>query len=537
MITMAAHHTRTLTLLLAVLWGPALATDDPSVTAVKRFYDAVEHHRCEEAMALRTGYTREDCLTSITGAQVSAKRLAGSTRDAVIALDLVYPQGPSGFDFHGLVNLKAVGDGWVIDGGSYRAGGRIESLSDYQAVAGHAPAAAAQPTVHPAPTDPGAPAPESVPVVPAPATVAPPLVEAPPPRHKKPLDLKVQPAPPSTALPVPEPAPAHEPAPDPVPPPLGQVAEPVSGPGSAAILAACWTPDELRGRPGERKIKQRLPADHSPPARLAPHHPTPPLGGAFARSLRSVTPVNGRKLIALTFDLCEQSNEVTGYDGELVDILRAANAKATFYAGGKWMRSHPERTQQLMADPLFELGNHAWTHGNLRVLDGPEMEDQIRWTQVEYEILREDLLARPCAQPDAAEGHYAIPFLPQTFRYPYGTCNAASLAAVAAAGLYPVQWSIVTGDPAAGQSAAQIVRGVLASLKPGAIVIAHGNGRGRHTAEAMKTLIPALRKRGYDLVTVSELIAAGTPHLVEECYETSPGDNHRYDKLFGKGTE
>ena len=99
--------------------------------------------------------------------------------------------------------------------------------------------------------------------------------------------------------------------------------------------------------------------------------------------------------ITLTFDLCEQADEVTGYDGELVDTLRAQGVKATFYAGGKWMRSHPERTLQLMADPLFELGNHAWTHGNLRVLQGAEMANQIRWTQAEYERLRDQLLALP----------------------------------------------------------------------------------------------------------------------------------------------
>lgn len=513
--------------LLAVsLWGYALAADDPSVAALRRFYDALEHYRCAEAVALRPGFTPEQCATHVAGGQVSAHRVGGSPQLAVIALDIVYPQGPAGFDFHGLVNLRAAGGGWVIDADSYRAGSRIESLDDYRRVAG------LQPTLNPAPTEPRAPAPESV-VAPASAAPAPPLIEAPPPRHKRPLNLKVQPTPSST--PVPEPAIGS--APDPVPPRGAQDLEPVVGPGSAAILAACWTPEQLKGRPGERKVRTHLPPDHRPPEPLAPRHRNPPLGSAFARSLRSVTPVDGRKLIALTFDLCEKSDEVTGYDGDLIDTLRAANAKATFYAGGKWMRSHPERTQQLMADPRFELGNHAWTHGNLRVLEGPEMEDQIHWTQAEYESLREDLLARPCAQPYVAAAHSSIPVLPQTFRYPYGTCNAASLAAVAAAGLYPVQWSIVTGDPAAGQSAAQIVRGVLAGLKPGAIVIGHGNGRGWHTAEAMKTLIPAIRKRGYEFVTVSELIAAGTPHLVDECYEEKPGDNHRYDKLFGEGTE
>ncbi len=370
------------------------------------------------------------------------------------------------------------------------------------------------------------------PTAPLPAALEPPLTETPPPRTDRSLDLTIQPAAP--ALPVAPPA-------DPLPPPGAEhsafAAEPVSGPGSAALLGACWTPEQLKGRPGERKIRQQRPADYHPPERLTPKHPDRALGPAFARSLRSVAPFNGEQLVALTFDLCEQADEVTGYDGELVDLLRAEQVMATFYAGGKWMRSHPERTLQLMADPLFELGNHAWTHGNLRVLGGRELEEQIQWTQAEYELLREDLLARPCAQPFAAEAHDSIPIVPRTWRFPYGTCSAAALDAVAAAGLYPVQWSSVTGDPAAGQSAAQIVKAVLASLKPGAIVIAHGNGRGRHTAEALRTLIPAIRKRGYRFVTVSALIAAGTPHLADECYEVKPGDNRRYDKLFGKGTE
>jgi peptidoglycan/xylan/chitin deacetylase (PgdA/CDA1 family) len=374
------------------------------------------------------------------------------------------------------------------------------------------------------------------PIAPIPAALESPLIKALPPRAGQSLDLTIQPAAP--ALPVE--APAAPPA-DALPPPGARdsaaAAESISGPGSAALLDACWTPEQLKGRPGERKIRQQRPADHSPPERLTPTHPDRALGPAFARSLRSVAPFNGEPLVALTFDLCEQASDVTGYDGALVDLLRAEKVKATFYAGGKWMRSHPERTLQLMADPLFELGNHAWTHGNLRVLGGRELEEQIQWTQAEYELLREDLLARPCAHPFAAEAHDSIPVLPRTLRFPYGTCSAAALDAVAAAGLYPVQWSIVTGDPAAGQSAAQIVKGVLASLKPGAIVIAHGNGRGWHTAEALTTLIPAIRKRGYRFVTVSELIAAGTPHLVDECYEVKPGDNRRYDKLFGKGTE
>ncbi len=38
-------------------------------------------------------------------------------------------------------------------------------------------------------------------------------------------------------------------------------------------------------------------------------------------------------------------------------------------------------------------------------------------------------------------------------------------------------------------------------------------------------------------VTVSELLQAGTPVTAAPRYEVREGDNLRYDKLFGKGTQ
>ena len=341
-----------------------------------------------------------------------------------------------------------------------------------------------------------------------------------------PIAAAVPPVPGAADAPVPQPTRQPDLAPAPAP-----------RPGASNLLESCWGPQDLRWRPGERKIRNHLTPDHRPPEFQLPQTPRSGFSRIAPLSLRSVTPTNGEKLIALTFDLCEQADEITGYDGELVDTLRAQGVKATFYAGGKWMRSHPERTLQLMADPLFEIGNHAWTHGNLRVLQGAEMENQIHWTQAEYERLRDQLLALPCAAPLAASEAPLIPRSPETFRFPYGTCNTESLQAVAAAGLYPVQWNIVTGDPAKGQTAARIVNTVMSQLKPGSIVVAHGNGRGWHTAEALKTLIPTLLKQGYRFATVSELLRDGTPVTAEQCYEVREGDNLRYDKLFGKGTQ
>ena len=67
----------------------------------------------------------------------------------------------------------------------------------------------------------------------------------------------------------------------------------------------------------------------------------------------------GEKLIALTFDLCETDGDVAGCDVGIVDLLRAQGVKATFFAGGKWIETHEERTAQLLADPNFEIGGPA----------------------------------------------------------------------------------------------------------------------------------------------------------------------------------
>ncbi|MFN3869770.1 MAG: polysaccharide deacetylase family protein, partial [Hyphomicrobiaceae bacterium] len=230
-------------------------------------------------------------------------------------------------------------------------------------------------------------------------------------------------------------------------------------------------------------------------------------------------------------DLCEQPGEVSGYDGRIVDYLRREGIKATLFIGGKWLVSHEPRTRQLMSDPLFEIANHAAGHRNLRLLTGARLSEEIAAPQRAYEAIRERLAAERClaAAPAAIE---RIPKRMALFRFPYGACNQASLDAVNDAGLLAIQWSLSTGDPWPGQSAKAIARAVLQGVKPGAIVIGHANGRGYHMAEALPLFIPQLKAQGYRFVTVSELLAAGTPEVVPTCYNARPGDTDRYDNLL-----
>ncbi len=190
--------------------------------------------------------------------------------------------------------------------------------------------------------------------------------------------------------------------------------------------------------------------------------------------------------VALTFDLCQRPGRQSGFDETIVDILVRKGAQATFFLGGDWIRTHPGETARLAAIPLFELGNHSWSHPDLRTLDEGALVAEIEKTQ--------QLL-------EAATGRSN-----RLFRLPYGWHDERTLAVIASLGFTTIQWDVVTGDPDPKVSAAAIRRAVAADTRNGSIIILHANGRGWHSAEALPGIIDDLRSRGFELVTVSGLL-------------------------------
>lgn len=299
----------------------------------------------------------------------------------------------------------------------------------------------------------------------------------------------------------------------------------------------CWSQAALGQKSGEERVRRMAPGA----VVAAPQGPNTAVkrGGEIALgAIRRVElPAGSKKLIALTFDLCEQRNEITGYQGDIVDFLRAQNVKATFFAGGKWLLTHAERGQQLMSDPLFEVGSHSWEHRNLRVVSETALAQEIGAPQLAYRQLHADLTLKHCARAGAnGFAHERAPASIALFRFPYGACDAKSLRAVAERGLSAIQWDVSAGDPWIGATAPLMVKSVVGHVRPGSIVIFHANGRGVHTSGALPEIVATLKQRGYEFVTVSELLRAGKPVVESRCYDAKPGDTDRYDAL-GRRTE
>ena len=306
---------------------------------------------------------------------------------------------------------------------------------------------------------------------------------------------------------------------------LGWLAGAPAGAEGAGVLKSCWAPEALAGRPDEKRARFTREQTPIPAANLPAATPSSILG-----TVRRVKLPPGRKLVALTFDLCEAGLEIAGYDGGVIDYLRAQDVKATLFVGGKWMVHHPERAAQLMSDPLFEIGTHGWAHANLHVTTGQGVDDEIGGGIAAFDVTRRALAERSCARRAPAD-LARIPAAPKLFRFPFGTCTPEALSVVAREGQLAIQWDVVTGDPDRHITPEAIARTVLAQSRPGSIIVAHANGRGLRTAEALPLFVPQMRARGFEFVTVGELLAAGTPEVAPTCYERRPGDNTRYDVL------
>ena len=189
--------------------------------------------------------------------------------------------------------------------------------------------------------------------------------------------------------------------------------------------------------------------------------------------------------IALTFDACP-TTLTDEYDEKVIEVLLREKTPATLFLSGRWVEKNPEKVKFLAAQPQFEIANHAYWHPHLLEKDDERVLRELRRTQA---IIKKMTGSSP-----------------RYFRPPYGEVDERVATIAQKAGLTTIQYDLASGDPDENLSPQRIIRSILRDAKGGSIIVFHMNRKGVHTAEVLPDVIGGLRKKGFTLVTVGELL-------------------------------
>ena len=188
-----------------------------------------------------------------------------------------------------------------------------------------------------------------------------------------------------------------------------------------------------------------------------------------------------RAFAALTFDDAPHPL----FEPLLLDTLRRAGVKATFFCIGRNAKAYPYFVRD-MIEQGHEVANHTYHHVRLPTLEDRDVRDELEMANQTLQ----DITGQPV----------------RYFRPPGGEYSKATLRIAQALGLTTVFW---TDDPADFDNlgGAVIENKLLRHLRPGGIVLLHDNVM--DTINVLGGFLQAANRRGMALGTVNALSDPG----------------------------
>ena len=212
-----------------------------------------------------------------------------------------------------------------------------------------------------------------------------------------------------------------------------------------------------------------------------------PLWGRIVSRGRPRTPA-----IAITFD----DGPTEPYTSQILDVLRTCGARATFFVLGTRAETAPDVVRRAALEG-HEIGNHTWDHAALPLRTPAAMRQTICRTS--------DLVQRITGRR------------PQVFRAPFGWRNPWLDGAARKEGCEPIAWTVGVYDtdrPGADVIAERAIEGFV----DGSILLLH-DGRSldlepdaSQVVEALRRIVHEAQRRGFRLLTVSDLLAETRAH-------------------------
>lgn len=184
-----------------------------------------------------------------------------------------------------------------------------------------------------------------------------------------------------------------------------------------------------------------------------------------------------KPMIALTFD----DGPWASSTNRILDVLEANNAHATFFVLGSRIGSEPETLLREYSLGC-EIGSHSFSHRAFSTL---------KKSTIRKELSKTNKLLKKIIGVKAS-----------LVRPPYGEHTKSIIKSIKSPA---VLWNVDTEDWKS-KNKKKILKKVVGKVKDGDIIIMHDIYE--TTADAVEKLVPKLISEGYQLVTISELLAA-----------------------------
>jgi peptidoglycan-N-acetylglucosamine deacetylase len=209
-----------------------------------------------------------------------------------------------------------------------------------------------------------------------------------------------------------------------------------------------------------------------------------PTGQLYGRTFTGLP--RSSKQLALTFD--DGPNDP--HTQKLLEVLAKYNVHATFFVIGHYARKRPDIVREIFKAG-HSIGNHTLTHPNLIFVSALQTRIQLS----ECNETLSDIVGQR----------------PTLFRPPFGGRLPHTLKIARSMGLEPVMWNVMGFDWRT-TSAEHVERKVSRQIRGGDVILLHDGshlnfGFNRaHTILATDRLITAYKNRGYEFVTIPDMM-------------------------------
>ncbi|MDX8365113.1 polysaccharide deacetylase family protein [Cytobacillus sp. IB215665] len=172
----------------------------------------------------------------------------------------------------------------------------------------------------------------------------------------------------------------------------------------------------------------------------------------------------------------------TEYIPSMLEILNKHKVKATFFLEGRWVKENPDLAKMIV-DAGFEVGNHSYSHPNLRLMGSDEIRDQL--------VKTNDII-------QATTNKSSTLFAP-----PSGSIRDEVVEIASELNMGTIMWSVDTIDWQRPEPHV-IVDRVITKVHKGAMILMHPTSS---TTQALETLILSIKQKELQIVDVTTLLS------------------------------